>query len=652
VANRGEIACRVFRTCKEMGIKTVAIYSEADANAMHTKMADEAICIGPAASSDSYLRIDRILNAIEQTGADAVHPGYGFLSENAEFSKALKEKGVTFIGPGPFAINAMGDKIHSKKIAQDAGVNTIPGFVGALENEAEVLKVAQEIGYPVMIKASAGGGGKGMRIAWNDKEAVQGYNLSRREAAASFGDDTIFVEKFVESPRHIEIQILMDSKQNGVYLNERECSVQRRNQKVVEEAPSVFVDEKTRKAMGEQALALAKAVQYQSAGTVEFLMDKHKNFYFLEMNTRLQVEHPITEKITGVDIVEEMLHIAAEKPLRLSQDDIGINGWAVESRVYAEDPYREFLPSIGLLTTYKEPVGESVRVDTGVSEGSEISMFYDPMISKLVTHANTRDEALDRMCEALDKYTVQGVRHNIPLLRAVCSHPAFRAGEITTNFIPEHFPEGFIGIDMKSQDWGDLAMSLINIHQEVTGDKSGCVIMFENGLSVEYGEEKQLSYLQIPEELDSISTQLSEGKTSKITSSFKKGDSMFIGEKSSNDALVLQVLQADSPNYRVVYHGEEFSCRIIPSHVYEYEKYMPKVEAIDTSKMLVSPMPGMVFSINVKEGQSVEAGEEVCIVEAMKMQNALQAPATGVISKVHVNAGQSVDADQLLLELE
>jgi len=712
VANRGEIACRVFRSAKKMGIKTVAVYSEADADANHVHMADEKVLIGPAASADSYLRQDRILEAIESTGAQAVHPGYGFLSENAEFSKALKERGIKFMGPGEFAIDAMGDKIHSKKIASDAKVNTIPGYVGAVDSDEELLKACNEIGYPVMIKASAGGGGKGMRIAWNDDEALQGFRLSKREAAASFGDDTIFVEKFVENPRHIEIQILVDSFGNGIYLNERECSVQRRNQKVIEEAPSVFVDPETRAAMGAQALQLAKAVDYQSAGTVEFLMDKHKNFYFLEMNTRLQVEHPITEMITKVDIVEQMIKVAAGLPLDYKQEDIGIHGWAIESRVYAEDPYREFLPSTGLLTSYKEPSGPEVRVDTGVREGSEISMFYDPMISKLVTHADTRDQALERMRHALDTYRIEGLRHNLPFLRSLCDHPDFISGEITTKFIQDHYPDGYKGCEMSPDDWINISASIYSMHEaalqsrinigkgqsrieaskNIIEELSQVVLRFKDGPVVSvsmkeaeevtlddvsgnddimsmlhgYNNELQMEVLDVPEVKegeDTTTHQMTLSKGQKLApvsvrANYQEGDlsceTQIVNGGSSGAAseVFLQVLKSELPKYKVAYKGQEFEVEAVSPRVNELYNHMPVIEPIDFSKMVISPMPGLIYSINVKEGQEVSVGQEVCVVEAMKMQNALQAPSNGTIVKIAVEPGQSVDADEILIELE
>ncbi|XP_028836023.1 propionyl-CoA carboxylase alpha chain, mitochondrial isoform X2 [Denticeps clupeoides] len=447
IANRGEIACRVMKTCKKMGIKTVAVHSDVDANAVHVKMADEAVCVGPAPTSKSYLNMDAIMNAIRQTGAQAVHPGYGFLSENKEFAKRLAAEGVSFIGPDTHAIQAMGDKIESKLIAKAAKVNTIPGFDGVVKDADEAVRIANEIGYPVMIKASAGGGGKGMRIAWNDEETREGFRFSSQEAASSFGDDRLLIEKFIDNPRHIEIQVLADKHGNALWLNERECSIQRRNQKVVEEAPSTFLDPETRRAMGEQAVSLAKAVNYSSAGTVEFLVDSRKNFYFLEMNTRLQVEHPITECITGLDLVQQMIRIAKGFPLQHTQAEIPINGWAIESRVYAEDPYKSFgLPSIGRLSQYQEPLNlHNVRVDSGIEEGSDISIYYDPMISKLVTYGATRAEALKKMEDALDNYVIRGVTHNIPLLREIIVHPRFISGDISTKFLPEVYPEGFKG---------------------------------------------------------------------------------------------------------------------------------------------------------------------------------------------------------------
>ncbi|XP_048863085.1 propionyl-CoA carboxylase alpha chain, mitochondrial isoform X3 [Brienomyrus brachyistius] len=465
IANRGEIACRVMKTCKKMGIKTVAVHSDVDSSAVHVKMADEAICVGPAPSNKSYLNMDAIMKAIRQTRAQAVHPGYGFLSENKEFARRLAAEGVTFIGPDTHAIQAMGDKIESKLIAKKAKVNTIPGFDGVVKDAEEAVRIAGEIGYPVMIKASAGGGGKGMRIAWNDEETREGFRFSSQEAASSFGDDRLLIEKFIDNPRHIEIQVLADKHGNALWLNERECSIQRRNQKVVEEAPSTFLDPETRRAMGEQAVSLAKAVQYSSAGTVEFLVDSRKNFYFLEMNTRLQVEHPITECITGLDLVQEMIRVASGYTLRHKQADIPINGWAVESRVYAEDPYKSFgLPSIGRLSQYQEPVNlPQVRVDSGIQEGSDISIYYDPMISKLVTFGSTRAEALQRMVEALDSYVIRGVTHNIPLLREVITHPRFISGDISTKFLQEVYPEGFKGHQLSDSERRELLATAASV---------------------------------------------------------------------------------------------------------------------------------------------------------------------------------------------
>ena len=462
IANRGEIACRVIKTAKQMGIKTVAVFSDADRNALHVQMADEAVNIGPPPANQSYIDIEKVISAVKQTNAQAVHPGYGFLSENAKFAKSLSDIGVTFIGPPQNAIESMGDKITSKKIAQEAGVNTVPGYMGVIKDEDEALSISEKIGYPVMIKASAGGGGKGMRIAWNDTEVKEGFQSSKNEAASSFGDDRIFIEKFVTQPRHIEIQVLADTKGNCIYLGERECSIQRRNQKVVEEAPSSFLDEKTRRKMGEQACNLAKAVGYSSAGTVEFIVDKDKNFYFLEMNTRLQVEHPVTELITGIDLVEQMILVATGKPLSITQKDIKLTGWAIESRLYAEDPYRNFLPSIGRLTRYRPPAEikdkhSIIRNDTGVYEGGEISMYYDPMVAKLCTWAPDRAKAIEQMRIALDRFEVEGIGHNLPFLSAVMDHKKFISGKITTAFIAEEYSEGFNGVDLNDDEIKDLA---------------------------------------------------------------------------------------------------------------------------------------------------------------------------------------------------
>uniref|UniRef100_A0A669ESC7 Propionyl-CoA carboxylase alpha chain, mitochondrial n=1 Tax=Oreochromis niloticus TaxID=8128 RepID=A0A669ESC7_ORENI len=581
---------QVIKTCKKMGIQTVAVHSDVDSSAVHVKMADEAVCVGSAPTSKSYLNMDAIMDAIRVTGAQAVHPGYGFLSENKEFAKRLAAEGVAFIGPDTHAIQAMGDKIESKLIAKAAKVNTIPGFDGVVKTAEEAVKIAQEIGYPVMIKASAGGGGKGMRIAWNDEETREGFRFSSQEAASSFGDDRLLIEKYIDNPRHIEIQVLADKHGNALWLNERECSIQRRNQKVVEEAPSTFLDPVTRRAMGEQAVQLAKAVQYSSAGTVEFLVDSKKNFYFLEMNTRLQVEHPITECITGLDLVEQMIRVAKGYQLQHTQDDIPINGWAIECRVYAEDPYKSFgLPSIGRLSQYQEPLDlDKVRVDSGIQEGSDISIYYDPMISKLITYGATRAEALGRMEDALDNYVIRGVTHNIPLLREIITHPRFVSGHISTNFLPEVYPDGFKGHQLEADAKRELLASAAVLY---------------------------------------IAAELRSAKV--------------LGTQ--RDAAGVIVLQ---------YLGTLFKVRVLSKLAAELNSYMPEKVSEDTSSILRSPMPGTVVAVSVKPGDTVAEGQEICVIEAMKMQNSLTAVKQAKVKSVHCKPGETVGEGDLLVELE
>uniref|UniRef100_A0A8C2HYC4 Propionyl-CoA carboxylase subunit alpha n=1 Tax=Cyprinus carpio TaxID=7962 RepID=A0A8C2HYC4_CYPCA len=563
IANRGEIACRVIKTCKKMGIKTVAVHSDVDSSAVHVKMADEAVCVGPAPTNKSYLNMDAIMNAIKQTGAQAVHPGYGFLSENKEFAKRLAAEGVSFIGPDTHAIQAMGDKIESKLIAKAAKVNTIPGFDGVVKDAEEAVKIAGEIGYPVMIKASAGGGGKGMRIAWNDEETREGFRFSSQEAASSFGDDRLLIEKFIDNPRHIEIQVLADKHGNALWLNERECSIQRRNQKVVEEAPSTFLDPDTRRAMGEQAVSLAKAVKYSSAGTVEFLVDSKKNFYFLEMNTRLQVEHPITECITGLDLVQQMISIAMGYKLQHKQSDIPINGWAIESRVYAEDPYKSFgLPSIGRLSQYQEPLDlHNVRVDSGIEEGSDISIYYDPMISKLVTYGKTREEALKKMEEALDNYVIRDVTHNIPLLREIIVHPRFVSGDISTKFLPEVYPDGFKGHMLTAGERRELlaTAAALYVAAQLRSQK------FLGDLSRQW---------ELCVELD-------------------KGVHMLGVSRSGNNYTVSEIVE----NITSLVTSYKLAASL--------SKHMPEKVPEDTSSILRSPMPGSVVAVSVKPGDNV-----------------------------------------------
>uniref|UniRef100_A0A671T1S2 Propionyl-CoA carboxylase n=1 Tax=Sinocyclocheilus anshuiensis TaxID=1608454 RepID=A0A671T1S2_9TELE len=581
IANRGEIACRVIKTCKKMGIKTVAVHSDVDSSAVHVKMADEAVCVGPAPTSKSYLNMDAIMNAIKQTGAQAV-------------SVCVHAEGVTFIGPDTHAIQAMGDKIESKLIAKAAKVNTIPGFDGVVKDAEEAVKIAGEIGYPVMIKASAGGGGKGMRIAWNDEETREGFRFSSQEAASSFGDDRLLIEKFIDNPRHIEIQVLADKHGNALWLNERECSIQRRNQKVVEEAPSTFLDPDTRRAMGEQAVSLAKAVKYSSAGTVEFLVDTKKNFYFLEMNTRLQVEHPITECITGLDLVQQMILIAKGYKLQQKQSDIPINGWAIESRVYAEDPYKSFgLPSIGRLSQYQEPLDlPNVRVDSGIQEGSDISIYYDPMISKLVTYGKTREEALKKMEEALDNYVIRGVTHNIPLLREIIVHPRFVSGDISTKFLPEVYPDGFKGHMLTAGERRELLATAAALYVAVEID----------------GEKVEVS-----------------------------------GEWNLASALLPITINGKHRNLQL---------RVLSKLAAYLSKHMPEKIPEDTSSILRSPMPGSVVAVSVKPGDNVAEGQEICVIEAMKMQNSMTAAKTAKVKSVHCKAGDTVGEGDLLVELE
>ncbi|QCJ00185.1 acetyl/propionyl/methylcrotonyl-CoA carboxylase subunit alpha [Agrobacterium larrymoorei] len=661
IANRGEIACRVIRTARKMGIKTVAVYSDADANALHVREADEAVHIGPAPSSQSYIVIDKILDAIRQTGADAVHPGYGFLSENPAFAAALEKEGVAFIGPPVKAIEAMGDKITSKKLAAQAGVSTVPGHMGLIETADEAVRIAASIGYPVMIKASAGGGGKGMRIAWNDAEAREGFQSSRNEAKASFGDDRIFIEKFVDQPRHIEIQVLGDQHGNVLYLGERECSIQRRNQKVIEEAPSPFLDEATRKAMGEQAVALSKAVGYFSAGTVEFIVDGERNFYFLEMNTRLQVEHPVTELVTGIDLVEQMIRVAAGEKLSFGQADVKLNGWAIESRLYAEDPYRNFLPSIGRLTRYRPPGegarddGTIIRNDTGVFEGGEISMHYDPMIAKLCSWGNDRETAIDAMGEALDRFEVEGIGHNLPFLSAVMQHPRFRAGNLTTGFIAEEFPDGFSGVEPDAVSTAKLAAIAAFIHDHVqnrAAQISGTVgnhrrIVGKDWV-VQLGKLEHRLVLERAE--NGTSVQIEGGEKFVVETDWLPGRTLGhfrLGEE------VLAVKVDLSPSaIRLRWRGMDMVARVRTPRVAELARLMPEKLPPDTSKMLLCPMPGVVTTISVDEGDEVEAGQALATVEAMKMENILRAERKGRVSRVAVKAGESLGVDEVILEFE
>ncbi|GLS34928.1 acetyl/propionyl-CoA carboxylase subunit alpha [Mesorhizobium tianshanense] len=661
IANRGEIACRVIKTARKLGIATVAVYSDADRDALHVKMADEAVHIGASPSSQSYIVIGKILDAVTATGADAVHPGYGFLSENANFAEALKAAGVAFIGPPPVAIEAMGDKITSKKIAASAGVSTVPGHMGLIADADEAVKIASEIGYPVMIKASAGGGGKGMRIAWNDSEAREGFQSSKNEAKSSFGDDRIFIEKFVTQPRHIEIQVLGDQHGNLIYLGERECSIQRRNQKVIEEAPSSFLDAATRRAMGEQAVALGKAVGYFSAGTVEFIVDGAKKFYFLEMNTRLQVEHPVTELVTGVDLVEEMIRVAAGEPLRLRQEDVVLNGWAVESRLYAEDPFRNFLPSIGRLTRYRPPVegvradGAVVRNDTGVFEGGEISMYYDPMIAKLCAWALDRRAAIEAMSKALDDFEVEGIGHNLPFLSAVMDHPRFREGRLTTAFIAEEYPDGFSGVEPSGGDARKLAAIAAFIN--LSGHKRSVLIsgamdnhrrVVGRDWVVTLAGERFLIGLR--EEGGRTIVSFGDGPSVSVASDWLPGrhHAEFTVD---NDVLGVKTAQA-ATGFRLRWRGMDVVAHVRTPRVAELALLMPEKLPPDTSKMLLCPMPGVITAVTVKAGDQVEVGQALATVEAMKMENVLRAERKAIVRRISAEAGASLTVDELIMEFE
>jgi propionyl-CoA carboxylase alpha chain len=645
IANRGEIACRVIRSCKAMGIKSVAVYSEADADALHVREADEAVFIGPPPSAQSYLLVDRIVEACKKTGAQAVHPGYGFLSEKREFQAALAKAGIVFIGPDAHAIHAMGDKIESKILAKKAGVSTVPGHLEAIPNADEAVKIAKSIGYPVMIKASAGGGGKGMRLAWNDQEAKEGFVSATNEAKASFADDRVFIEKYVEEPRHIEIQVLADGHGNCVYLGERECSIQRRHQKVIEEAPSPFLDEKTRKAMGEQAVALSKAVNYKSAGTVEFIVDKNRKFYFLEMNTRLQVEHPVTELVTGLDLVELMIRVAAGEKLPFAQKDVELKGWAVEARVYAEDPFRGFLPSTGRLVRYlPPPSAPDVRVDTGVYEGGEISMFYDPMIAKLVTYGATRDQASDRMLEAIDEYYVRGLNHNMSFLAALVGHPRFRAGKLTTNFIAEEFKGGFTTAHLPPKDPAILIAIAAVIDRVTTarhgGPGSGDVVVVLNGAH-------HPASVSIEELFGSVEVVV-DGRAMKVATRWSPGQPLF--DAKIDGARIVAQVDTKGAGYTLFHAGGQADAQVLSPRRAELLKLMPVKAAPDTSKFLLSPMPGLLVSLEVAEGQEVKAGEALAKVEAMKMENVLRATRDGTIAKLHAQPGESLRVDQKILE--
>jgi propionyl-CoA carboxylase alpha chain len=657
IANRGEIACRIIKTARRMGIETVAVYSEADRDALHVEMADDAVAIGPSPAAQSYLVIDKIVAACKSSGAEAVHPGYGFLSEREAFASALAAAGIIFIGPNPKAIAAMGDKIESKKAAAAAKVSTVPGHLGVIEDEKQAAKIADEIGYPVMIKASAGGGGKGMRIAHSREEVADGFARARSEAKSSFGDDRVFIEKFITDPRHIEIQVLGDKHGHVIYLGERECSIQRRNQKVLEESPSPLLDEATRKKMGEQAVALAKAVGYDSAGTVEFVAGQDRSFFFLEMNTRLQVEHPVTELVTGIDLVEQMIRVAAGEPLKLKQSDIKLNGWAVESRIYAEDPYRNFAPSIGRLVRYRPPAegvhdGVTVRNDTGVTEGGEISLYYDPMIAKLVTHAKTRLAAIDAQGNALDAFTIEGIRHNIPFLAAIMHHPRWRSGKLSTAFIAEEFPKGFERVAPA----GAVAHTIAGVAaaiDHVLGERKRKISgQLNTTLARERRRAIWLGLDEIQANVDhdgkDITVTFEDGARHVLFSDWAPGQPLWEG---SFDGTPVAVHVRPVPNgFELAYHGIEVKAFVYTEREARYARLMPVKKLSDTGKAVRCPMPGLVVSIAVGEGQEVKAGETLAVVEAMKMENILRAERDGTIKKIRVKKGDSVAVDAVIME--
>ena len=665
IANRGEIACRIIRTARRLGINTVAVYSEADRDAMHVEMADEAVFIGPAQAAQSYLAIDKIVAAAKATGAEAIHPGYGFLSENAAFARALAKAGIAFVGPNVTAIEAMGDKIESKKLAAKAKVSTVPGHLGVIEDAKEAVKIAGEIGYPVMIKASAGGGGKGMRIAHGAKEVAEGFTSSRSEAKSSFGDDRVFIEKYIEEPRHIEIQVLGDKHGNVIHLGERECSIQRRNQKVIEEAPSPFLDAKTREAMGGEAVALAKAVGYDSAGTVEFIVDKNRNFYFLEMNTRLQVEHPVTELVTGLDLVEEMLKVAAGEKLAIKQKDVKLKGSAIEARIYAEDPERNFLPSTGRLVRYRPPKlgteeGITTRLDSGVEEGGEISVYYDPLIAKLVTHAPTRLQAIEHMGNALDAFAIDGFRHNIAFLAVLMRNERWKEGRLSTKFIAEEFPHGF----KPQQPKGAVRDTLVAVatavdhvsnqrRRAITQQMHGEPVRFAETRIVELGAERV--GVTVDGTLDGRITVTIGGKgTGEKERRIALASSWWFGapvwEGTVNGVAAAVQVRPILNGAVLTYQGVEVPARVFTLRESELAALMPVKERPDTSKYLLCPMPGLMISLAVSEGQEVAAGDPLCVVEAMKMENVLKAERDAKVSKIMAKPGDSLNVDAVILE--
>jgi propionyl-CoA carboxylase alpha chain len=663
IANRGEIACRVIRTARRMGIKTVAVYSDADARAPHVRLADESVRLGPAPAAESYLKAELIIDACKATGAEAVHPGYGFLSERTTFAKALEKAGITFIGPPPNAIAAMGDKIESKKLAKKAGVNVVPGYLGEIADTEEAVKIAKDIGFPVMMKASAGGGGKGMRLAYNEKDVREGFDSVKREGLSSFGDDRVFIEKFIEDPRHIEIQVLGDKHGNILYLNERECSIQRRHQKVIEEAPSPFVSPEMRKAMGEQAVALARAVGYHSAGTVELIVsgaDKTgESFYFLEMNTRLQVEHPVTEEVTGLDLVEQMIRVAAGEKLGFTQDEVKLNGWSIEARVYAEDPYRGFLPSTGRLTTYKPPAehrnGDSViRVDDGVAEGGEISMFYDPMIAKLISWAPTRDEAIDEAVQALDAFQLSGISDNIDFLSALLQHQRFRTGELTTGFIAEEYPEGFHGAPADEELLTDLAALAAIV--ELTVETRAALIdgqlgdpVFPEAVQVVRIGKRDFTVAIAPYDGGNLAI-VDGGEAIDVVGDWSPGDKLLVADMDGRSRIV-QVAKSGR-GWTLTTRGAAHKVVVVPRHIAELAKHMIEKVPPDMSRFLLAPMPGLLTRLEVKAGDQVEAGQPVAVVEAMKMENILRAEKSATVKATQAKAGDSLAVDQVIVEFE
>ena len=680
IANRGEIACRVIKTAKKMNIKTVAVYSDADRYAEHVRMADESVYLGKSPASESYLKTELIIKACKDKKCDALHPGYGFLSENANFAEALDKADIVFIGPSKKAIASMGDKIESKKIAKAAEINTVPGYIGVIQNKEKAVQIADEIGYPVMIKASAGGGGKGMRIAFSRDEVADGFERATSEAINSFGDERIFIEKFITEPRHIEIQVLADKHGNTIYLGERECSIQRRNQKVIEEAPSPFLDEVTRKKMGNQAVRLAEKVGYSSAGTVEFIVDKNKNFYFLEMNTRLQVEHPVTELITGVDLVEQMICIAYGEKLKLTQDKIVLNGSAIESRIYAENPYKNFLPSIGRLTKYHPPQekthddGSITRNDTGVREGDEVSMFYDPMIAKLCSWGKTREISIKRMETALDNFLLEGIDHNIPFLSSILGSKRFKSGDFTTSFIEDEYPKGYNGrVPDKNEEWILSTLFLAYYLSELSKD-----FLIDNGVSEEWEVQiknkniasetinfqfkikkslisnheiyiKPLPLKNVPGIInDYIEVNLQKNYVTKLVAANIK---LFDTNKTSMPELIQCRINNTVPNLELSYRGITLSALILPKHVADYHKYMKPIKIIDKSNLLLCPMPGKLIKVLVKEGDTIEEGQALCVVEAMKMENTLLAEKKCIINKINFREGDTVSVDETIMEL-